>query len=129
MYLRADLLALGARRAAQLEAEGDVAQHVRPGQQREILEHEARSAPGPSTAVPLTRLPGVARDQSGDDLEQRGLAAAARAEQGGELALRKGEVDVAQGLARRCRRSCDAFDLDDRFSHGGKSLNSSLVPE
>ena len=35
-----DLLALGLRHAAQLEPEGDVAQHRRPGHQREILEHE-----------------------------------------------------------------------------------------
>src|SRR3546814_1715902 len=33
-------LALGAGGAAQLEAEGDVAQHRRPGHQREVLEHE-----------------------------------------------------------------------------------------
>src|SRR3546814_1190884 len=33
-------LALGAGDAAQLEAEGDVAQHRRPGHQREVLEHE-----------------------------------------------------------------------------------------
>ena len=35
-----DLLALGRGLAAQFEPEGDVAQHRRPGQQREILEHE-----------------------------------------------------------------------------------------
>ena len=35
-----DLLALGPRHAAQLEPEGDVAQHGRPGHQREVLEDE-----------------------------------------------------------------------------------------
>ena len=35
-----DLLALRSRHAAQLQPEGDVAQHGRPGHQREVLEHE-----------------------------------------------------------------------------------------
>src|SRR3546814_19374566 len=46
-------LALGAGDAAQLEAEGDVAQHRRPGHQREVLEHEGALWPraGNRTAV------------------------------------------------------------------------------
>ncbi len=39
--LACDRLALGVLDAAQLEPEGDVAQDRRPGQQREVLEHEA----------------------------------------------------------------------------------------
>jgi hypothetical protein len=49
-----DGFALGGRNAAQLEAEGDVADDARPGQQREILEHEGALGPGPSTFLPLT---------------------------------------------------------------------------
>src|SRR5690606_21700028 len=42
------LLALLAGHAAQLEAEGDVPQHRRPGHQREILEHERPFGAGPA---------------------------------------------------------------------------------
>ena len=41
-----DVLALGLGDAAQLEPEGDVAQHRRPGHQREILEHEGALGAG-----------------------------------------------------------------------------------
>src|SRR5688572_6733877 len=81
------------------EAEGDVAKHVGPRQQREVLEHERALGSRPIHNLAVDEnLAAVARDQAGDDLEQSGLAAAARAEQGGELAFRKREIDVAQGL-------------------------------
>ena len=44
--LARDLLALGPWHAAQLEAEGGVAQGGGPGQQREVLEHEGALRPG-----------------------------------------------------------------------------------
>ena len=40
-----DLLALRPRHAAQLEAEGGVAQGGGPGQEREVLEHEGALRP------------------------------------------------------------------------------------
>src|SRR3546814_10464409 len=70
-------LALGAGDAAQLEAEGDVAQHRRPGHQREVLEHEGALWPraGNRTAV-HPHLAGGRRYEASDDLQQGRLAAA-----------------------------------------------------
>src|SRR5262245_19910722 len=122
--LARNLLALVLLHAAQLEAEGDVAQHARPRQQREVLEHEralgSRAVDGASLDE---NFASVARDQAGDDLEQRGLAAAAGPEQGRELALREREVDVAQRLRSAPLAGVislgDASDFDDAFSHAG----------
>ena len=94
-----DLLALGGRLAAQFQPEGDVAQHGRPGQQREILKHEGafRTGFADGAAVDGDRA-GVSLDQPGDDLQKRRLPAAAGAEQAGQLAPGKVEVDAAQRL-------------------------------
>ena len=120
-----DVLALGLGLAAQFEAEGDVAQHRRPGHQREILEHEGalRSRRADRLAVDRDRA-GVGLDQPGDDLEQRRLAAAARAEQAGQLAARKVEVDAAQRLDVAVDLA-DAAHLDDRIDWRG---HRRLVP-
>src|ERR1700749_3258793 len=52
----------------------------------------ARSGPGAATGFPCTSTLPAPRH----DVEQRGLAAARRAEQADELALRHGQVDVPQ---------------------------------
>src|ERR1700741_2149271 len=118
--LARDRLALRAWRTAQLQAEGHVAQHVGPGQQREVLEHERPFGPGTFNRSSLDQnFSPVARDEAGDDLEQRGLAAAAGAEEGGELAFRERQVDVPQRLDAVVVRLADVFDFDDRFSHAG----------
>ena len=49
-----DRLALGLVDAAQFQPEGDVAEHGRPGHQREILEHEGALRTRPAHRRPLT---------------------------------------------------------------------------
>src|SRR5918992_4125083 len=92
------LLALLARQPAQLQAEGHVAQHRRPRHEREILEHERPVRPGPGDGGAVDLDPARRRvDQSGDDLQRRGLSATAGADDAGELALGHVEAEAAQG--------------------------------
>ena len=84
-----DFLALGLAHALHLQAEGDVAQRGAPGKQLgEILEHHAAVL-----AVALHRL-AADRDhaagrlqEAGDDVEQRGFAAAGRPDDAEEFGL------------------------------------------
>ena len=88
---RGALIALGCGHAAHLEAEGDVVDDVAPRKQIEVLpDHDRVGAERPRhrpaarrwmRTVPLGR-----RLEAADDLDQRALAAAARAEQAGEPA-------------------------------------------
>ena len=58
---------------------------------------KARSGPGALTRLPSIAIcSGIGLDQPGDDLQQRGLAAAAGAEKARQLAARKVEIDAAQ---------------------------------
>ena len=52
-----DVVALALRRAAQLEPEGDVADHGRPRHQGEILEHEGALRAGPGDAPAVDEAP------------------------------------------------------------------------
>ena len=83
------------RDAVELERELDIAEHRAPRQQAEVLEHHAgvlararhrRSFDGDMALV--------RRDEAGGEPQQRGLAAAARAEQRDELTLahRRGDA-------------------------------------
>ena len=92
-----DLVPLLDRDAVELQRELDVADHRAPRQQAEVLEHHAgvlarlrhrRSFDGDATFV--------RRDQSGGEPQQRGLAAAARAEQRNELTPADRRVDAVE---------------------------------
>ena len=85
--------------AAGRQAVGDVLgdRHVR--EQRVVLEHDAdrragSAADGRSRRPPIDDRPWRLRDEAGDDPQQRGLAAAGRAEQGDQLAGLDVERDV-----------------------------------
>ena len=114
---------LGLAEAAHRERKGDVGgdRHVR--EQRVALEHEAdvalgRRQPGDVAAADLDPS-GRRAAQTRDHGEERGLARAARAEHGHELALRDREVDVLD----RDHRPVALGDADqiDR-AHGRPSL-------
>ncbi len=94
-----DVITLILPDTAQLETECDVAQHRRPGHEREILEDESalRTGLGDFAAV-HEYIAGGRLEQAGDDLEQRGLTAAARSEQTGQLPLGKGQIDAVERL-------------------------------
>ena len=75
-----DLGALLLGNAAQLQAEGDVPQHVRPGEQGKILKDKGALRPRALHLFPLyPDLAAARRDQPGDDLKEGCLAAPARA--------------------------------------------------
>ena len=97
--LERDLLALRLRHALHLQAEGDVAERACARKELgEVLEHDAavHAAPGHRLAADADLAAG-GREEAGDDVEQRGLAAAAGADEAEELGL----LDVE---ARRARR-------------------------
>ena len=105
--------------AAQLEAEGGVAQGRGPGQEGEVLEHEGALGPGPGDLAPVDQhLARAGLEQARDDLEQGRLAAARGAQQGGELAVLEGEVDATQRLDH-AEGLADPARLDDRLGRGG----------
>ena len=83
-------LALGHARAAAAPARRCCSTRE-PREQRGLLEHERRARPRTST-VPLV---GVV--EPGDQVEQRGLAAAGRADEAHELAAAHGQRDVRRG--------------------------------
>ena len=68
--------------AGELQRELDVAAHREPREQRGLLEHQP-GAVGPHVDLARRRLV-----EAGDEVEQRALAAARRAEQADELARR-----------------------------------------
>ena len=110
-------LALAARHAQLLHAEGDVVGDAQPGEERRVLEHDAAIGAGPAHALAAdTHLALVGALEAGDEVEQRRLAAPRRADQADELAVVDGERHLAQrrGHAARGRFEalCDAADFD-----------------
>ena len=110
-----------ARRASSLESPGDVAGDGLPGKERELLEHHAaiRAGAGHRIAVDADRA-GVGIDEAAHDVQERALAAAARADHGDELALARGEALDIQDLERLAIlgiRLAEAGDLQRDGAH------------
>ena len=106
-----------------LEAERHVAGRGHVGKQRVALEHEPEAAPVGLHAhevLPLERdRAPVRRQEAGDHLQRRGLAAAGRAEQRHELAALDHEIEAGNGHVRPERL---AQPCDDEKGHGGKPI-------
>ena len=95
----------------ELQRELDVAARGEPREQRRLLEHERWCGRRPSI-VPARGLV-----EAGDQVEQRALAAARRAEEAHELARRDVERDVVERVHRVRRRAPKTFETsssDDR---------------
>ena len=81
-----------------LERQEDVVDDLAPGQQVRVLESHAGDLDRPAHPVAEDDdLAGIRRHEPGDQLHQRGLAAAGRADDGGELAAADGERRILQG--------------------------------
>jgi hypothetical protein len=108
-----DLVALRLAHAAELEAEGDVADHGRPGHQREVLEDEgALGAGAGDRAAGDADLAGGRCQEARNDLQERGLAAAAGTEERGQSAPGETEIDRLQRLDTAGIDLADAPHLD-----------------
>ncbi len=93
------LIDLGLRHAGEDQREGHVLADRLPGEEAELLEHHRRlpRRPADHFAVELDRAL-VGEDEAVEDAQQRGLAAAARAEQAHEFVLMDLKTDVVQHL-------------------------------
>jgi hypothetical protein len=110
---------LPARDTVHLQPEDDVLQD-RPPRHQQVLLQDVADRPvrvargvGPVDQDPAFR----GGEQTGDDVEQRGLAAAGRSDEGDELAGLRVEVDAVQDERAVAVALPDAVDLD-RVGHG-----------
>jgi hypothetical protein len=96
------LAPLHCRYALEFEANHDVVEDRVPGEQSILLEHVG-DLPGcrPVHGMPVdSNLAVGRRHQAADDVEQRALAATARADQAQELALAHAKRDCIEGFDR-----------------------------
>ena len=105
---------LGLGAAADLEPEGHVAPHRQVAEGRVVLEAEADAAAAGRRGGQVLALdahgPGVGRVEPGDDAQQGGLAAAARAEQRGERA-----GGTSSDTSSRATASPNLFEIDSTW--------------
>ena len=89
------------RIAVEFQREGDVVQHVPPGQEPKMLEHHAAIALRLYYRHPVDRDRATGRlQQSGDHAKQRGFAAAGGPEQRDAFAARDGKAHILQRVAK-----------------------------
>ena len=88
------------RHALALERERGVAERVAPGQQQVALGHVGARGAALAASVRLRRPARVRLLQAGDQLEQRGLAAARGAHHAKHLARRDLEVEALERASR-----------------------------
>ncbi len=116
------LLALVAGEPHPLEAVEDVGAHALPGKQREVLEHDAAVGARRADRLALDQdLAGLGRQEAADQIEQRRLAAAGRAEQREEFPASHIQRHILERQhrppARRPVDVVDALDDDLRLRH------------
>jgi hypothetical protein len=89
------LIAIFARHAGHFRAVGDVVDHTAPGEDAEILQHDAAiGRRALHRGVTYDHLARTRLQQPRDDVEKRGLAAAARSHDADELAASGRERDL-----------------------------------
>jgi hypothetical protein len=120
---------LGRGHLALHQAEGHVVEHAQVREHRVVLEHHAdRALVRAQVADRLAfeqDLAGVLRVEARDGAQQRGLAAAAGAEQGEERAALDVEAEVLQGNVRAIGLA-DVADLYVR--HGRRGARGGRAP-
>ena len=110
------LIALGAGNTAQLEAEGDVVDHIQPRQQRVLLEHHAALGTGAGDLIAQLGAMDPCRHQAviiaqsnhaaaglnkpGHQIQQRGLTATRGAQGDHKISGGDVQVDPGQGTHR-----------------------------
>src|ERR1700693_5025932 len=95
----------GADRAGDFAADDGVGEHRAPRQETVVLEHKAAVAAGLAHGAAVEQHLARGRAlETGDDAQERGLAAAARPDHGNEFAALDRETDAAQ-----------RFEIAERF--------------
>ena len=114
-HLGDPLLDLGPRQAILLETEGDVLGHRHVGEERVGLEHHVdgplMGRHGGDVLAVEQDLPFAGLFEAGQDAQQGRLAGARTAQQGEDLPLADGQVDVVHGQ-HAVEALADAADLD-----------------
>ena len=128
--LERDLAALGGRHAAHPQAELDVGRDVEPGHQRMLLEDDAAVGAGTDdrAAVELDRAVGR-REEAGNAIEQRRLAAARRADGDDEFAVLDRQVDVRQCVDEAALRSIANAEVANGECRHGRLMIKTAAPE
>jgi hypothetical protein len=107
------------RHAQLLQAEGDVLGDVEPREERRILEHDAAIVAGPAyRPIAYQDGAGVGPLEPGDEVEERGLAAAGRADQADQLAARHVQAHVLDGRGGATGRGAEALGDMAYVDHG-----------
>src|SRR5712692_1865439 len=107
-------LAIG-KIVAELETEHHIAERREPRKQSGLLEHDQALAAGPYDRLAVgEHAAGIGLRQAGHDVEKRGLAAAAGADQADELAVADLERDVVERM-HVC--AAGAIPLGDALDH------------
>src|ERR1700730_1561239 len=105
--------ALGPRQALDHRAELHVLDRRAPGEEGVLLEDHAAIGAGMRHLVPVHEdMPRRGLDEAGDHVQERGLAAAGRAEQAGEAVLGQLEADFVEGQHALGIALRDAPDLN-----------------
>ena len=92
-------LALGARASLHLQRPAHVTRHRAPGEEGEVLEHHAAVGTGTvHLAAVEAHRPAIARHEAAQDVEEGALAAAARADDGDELAVPDAQTEIVDRL-------------------------------
>ena len=125
--------ALGLRHPAHAHAELDVAARGEPGEQRVFLEHDAAIRTGPVNGLAVeTDLAVGGIDETGDQVEQGGLAAPRRADHADHLARRDLERDVLEGPGGRAVGGGEdlryPLDFDQRGGPCGRARRRCRAP-
>jgi hypothetical protein len=125
------LARLSQRHALDLHAEDDIVEHGAPRQQQILLQHVADAADGAGGFRAVDQHAATGRFQKArDDVEDRALAAARRADQADETAGRNRKRNRRQRLERAVRRPKGHADLVEAKLHGHHaSLSMAMIQQ
>src|ERR1035438_947705 len=117
-----DIAALSCRQPGRsFEAEHHVTEHVEPWEQSGLLEHHQAVTAGPFDGLIVSQYMALIRKgQARQDIEQRRLAAAARADQTNKLTLLDAQIDIIQRQHRGARGAKPlGYPFDDELGRRG----------
>ena len=117
------------RQAEDLGGQQDIVDDLAPFEQQRLLKHHADITTGPERHILAADADRafICRQEIGEDLQDRGLAAARRPDEGNELAIVDLHGDIRDGkhfLVAGLVGLADILQLDDAFAHCASSLKA-----